>query len=476
MRCVFLVLAVLASQTLPGAPASAEPAPAFALPALDGRVVRSDDFRGRPLVIDFWATWCEPCKAALAEHEQLVARYGAKVGLVAINLDEQPGVARRFLERRGVAVAVLLDPEGRAAAAFGVTAMPYAVVVGADGAIRERIDGAPYPRLWAAVERGLQRASGCVPVVRTGGAMGTRVSVQVCPGPAGEGPAREAAEVAFAEFGRLEALWSTWIPTSEVSRLNAAAGGEAVAVSDETFAVLRRARAGSEANEGLFDVTFAPLGSLWTFDTPPGRQGPTRLDHVPTVAEVAARRGLVGWRGLALDDTAHTARLERAGMAVHLGGIGKGAGVDRAVALLRARGFRDFCVQAGGDLYCGGRKGDRPWRIGIAHPRQPGALLGALDVSDAAFSTSGDYERYALIDGRRYHHILDPRTGFPAAASQSATVLAPTATDAEVLTKVAFILGGEAGLAAIAKVGARGVLVDAEGAVHVSAGLALEAP
>ena len=321
---------------------------------------------------------------------------------------------------------------------------------------------------------------GCPGAVdRQGVAMGTRIHLIVCPkdeGAAGEQGAGAAAEAAFAEFGRLEGLWTTWLPHSDVSRINGAAGSKAVAVAAETLEVLQAAQRGSELSKGLFDITFAPLGDVWRFDTPPGSHVPTHLERVPTLTEVQKLLQRVGWKHLHLDARRGTARLDRAGMAIHLGGIGKGAGVDRAVLLLRSKGFVDFAVQAGGDLYCAGHNGERPWRIGVAHPRIKGASLGSLDVTDAAFSTSGDYERFAILDGKRYHHILDPRTGFPATASQAVTVLASSATQAEVLTKTAFIIGGSDGLGWLERAGARGLLVDSDGKLWQSKDLVLRAP
>jgi thiamine biosynthesis lipoprotein len=304
--------------------------------------------------------------------------------------------------------------------------------------------------------------------------MGTRASISLCPrslGEAGASEARAAAQVGFAEMARLEKLWSTWLPASDISRLNRAAGREAVAVAPETVAILERALAGSRATAGVFDVTFAPLAEVWRFDTPPGSHRPTKLAAVPSEADIEARLARIGWRGLHVDRAAGTAKLDRPGMLVNLGGIGKGAAVDRVVAELRRRGFRDFTVQLGGDLYCAGNNGARPWRVGIAHPRQPGQVLAAVAVHDAAFSTSGDYERFALIDGRRYHHIMDLRTGWPATASQSATVLAPTAIDAEIFTKTAFILGGAAGIEAVEGAGGQAVIVTATGEALWSASL-----
>ncbi len=303
-------------------------------------------------------------------------------------------------------------------------------------------------------------------------AMGTKVRATICPrAKDGDGDAAQAATQAVAsEFARLEALWSNWRPQSDVSRVNAAPG-KPVRVAPETLAVVQTALKASEQSGGLFDITFAPLGEVWQFDTPPGSHEPTQLRKLPTQDEVAARLARVGYKHVVVDGKAQTIQLGKPGMALHLGGIGKGAAVDSVVALLRKQGFDNFAVQAGGDLFCAGQNGSRPWRIGIAHPREKARLLGVVLVHDAAFSTSGDYERFALLDGVRYHHILDLRTGWPAKASQSATVLATSATDAEILTKWAFIAGGQAGLDAIGARRAKGVIVDATGKVWTSRGL-----
>ncbi len=302
-------------------------------------------------------------------------------------------------------------------------------------------------------------------------AMGSVLRVAVCPRAGEVVQAQAAIQQVIQEFKRLEQDWSTWVPTSDVSRLNAQAGLGPVTVSAQTWAVLQRARRGSEQTQGLFDVTFSPLGALWRFDTPPGAHEPTRLQSIPTQAQVQEQLQKVGWQDLIVDAIKPQAALRRKGMSVHLGGLGKGAAVDRGVAILRAQGLVSFAIQAGGDLYCAGKNGERPWRIGIAHPRHKGELLGEVDIEDAAFSTSGDYERFAIIDGKRYHHILDTRTGWPATASQSVTVRAPSATDAEVMTKAAFILGGPAGVALVERLGGQALIVDSQGTVFQSKSL-----
>jgi thiamine biosynthesis lipoprotein len=182
--------------------------------------------------------------------------------------------------------------------------------------------------------------------------------------------ASAAFEAIFADFERLEALMSVWREGSDIRRLNEAAGEHAVPVSAEVSEVLRVAREVSDWTEGRFDVTFGALSDLWKFDH-------DQDNTVPDPREVQKRLPLVNYRDLEVDERRGTAMLKRKGMRANLGGIGKGYAVDRAVALLRERGLRDFMVQAGGDLYVGGRRGDREWHLGIQDPRGPGNRIFA---------------------------------------------------------------------------------------------------
>jgi FAD:protein FMN transferase len=278
-----------------------------------------------------------------------------------------------------------------------------------------------------------------------------------------EARAVAAFEAAFAEFDRLDKLLTVWTPDSDVSKINAAAGTSAVKVSDDTFDAISRALALSGLCEGKFDITFGGLSGLWKFDH-------DQDDAIPSDADIAARLPLIGWEMVTIDAAAKTVKLEKAGMKMHLGGIGKGFGVDHAVAILKQAGLTDFMVQAGGDLYVAGRHGDRAWRVGIRDPRgPPSAYFAAAEVTDATFSTSGDYERFFIKDGKRYHHIIDPDVGRPAMASRSVTIMAKDATLAEGLSKCVFILGPEKGLKlADATPGVGVVIVDADNRVHIS--------
>ena len=182
---------------------------------------------------------------------------------------------------------------------------------------------------------------------------------------------------------------------------------------------------------------------------------------------------LIDYTTVEVNDTAGTAFVRRKGAQVNLGGIGKGYAVDRAAAALRAAGLRDFMIQAGGDLYVAGHRDGRPWRLGIRDPRGPaGTSFAAIDLSDATFSTSGDYERFFMHDGRRYHHILDPDTGEPARLTRSVTMVTGRAVMADALAKGVFILGPEAGMALVERLpDIEAVIVGADNTVRVSSGL-----
>jgi thiamine biosynthesis lipoprotein len=282
-----------------------------------------------------------------------------------------------------------------------------------------------------------------------------------------DAPAAQAAIAAvFAEFARLEEALSVWREGSDVQRLNAAAGLGAVAVGPDTRAVLDAAQEASRQTRGAFDITFGVLSDVWKFDH-------DQDNRVPSAAEIAARLPLIDHAAVSVDHASGTARISRPGVRVHLGGIGKGYAVDRAVALLRGRGFDAFLLQSGGDLYAAGRRGDRPWRVGLNDPRGAGGeSFATIELRDETFSTSGDYERFFIEDGIRYHHLLDPRSGQPARLCRSVTIIAASALMADWLTTGVFIMGPEEGLALVEQLPAvEAVVVTAENEVRVSSGL-----
>ena len=273
-------------------------------------------------------------------------------------------------------------------------------------------------------------------------AMGTVISVWVWTDD--EARAAKGAHAVFDEMKRLDGVMTTWVrpdtAPSEVVEINQASGVRPVVVSDETFAVIARAVDVSKRSGGVFDITVGAFYGLWKFDED--------MDGtLPEPAEVTKRLALIGWKDIVLDPKKHSVFLRRKGMAITLGGIAKGYAVDKCVKILVEQGFVDFMVQAGGDMYVSGKKGKDPWGVAIRDPRGPrDSQFAVAPITDHSFSTSGDYERGFVKDGVRYHHILDPRTGFPAHASRSVTIRAKDAFTADAWSKVMFIYGWKAGL------------------------------
>tara|TARA_R110002096_G_scaffold44526_13_gene120593 strand:+ start:198873 stop:199910 length:1038 start_codon:yes stop_codon:yes gene_type:complete len=294
--------------------------------------------------------------------------------------------------------------------------------------------------------------------------MGTVVDVTVWTDD--EPGARKAADAVFAEFKRVDALMSSWLDDSAVARINKGAGSRAIAVSPELFKLIGSALEAGKETSGAFDITVGAFRGLWKFDQD--------IDgSIPKKADVVARTKLVDYKKVQVNAKSSTVKLARKGMRLTLGGIAKGHAVDQSVALMRAQGFDNFILQAGGDLYASGSKGDRKWRVGIRDPRGPRETSFAVaEISNRTFSTSGDYERFVVKDGVRYHHLLDPSSGRPATKSRSVTVLAPDALTADIWSTSLFIIGHEAGMKLVeARDELDAVFVDKDNHVHISSGL-----
>ncbi len=263
---------------------------------------------------------------------------------------------------------------------------------------------------------------------------------------------------AVAEVRRIEARYSRYREDSVISRINACAGtGEAIEVDDETAGLLNFAAALHEDSEGRFDVTSGVLRRAWDFSagTPP------QPDHL------ASLMTLVGWRHVQWDGR-HIG-LSQAGMQLDFGGIGKEYAADRAASLLQGLGFGQGFVNLGGDIRVVGPRPDgQPWRFGIQHPRQPQSLIAHIEVGQGALTTSGDYERFLVHDGRRYGHILDARTGWPVQHWQSVSVVAPACVAAGALSTVAMLHEAD-GLDFLREQGVAFMAVDASGVVHSQA-------
>lgn len=288
------------------------------------------------------------------------------------------------------------------------------------------------------------------PFQRTRELMGTIMSITVVGVP--ETQAAPAVDAAFAKIAALEDVLSEWRPDSEISRINAAAGGAPVKVGPDTIAVVKAGVEVSAWSEGAFDLSWAALRGLYLF-----QQG---QEHVPTPAEIKERIALIDYKEIVLDEKASTVALRRAGMKLGTGGIAKGYALDRAATVLKLAGIENFMIFGGGQVHVGGKRDGRPWRIGIQHPRRDD-YFAFLESTGGSVSTSGDYEHAFVKDGRRWHHIIDTRTGYPVDHTASVTLVAESGLYADALSTAVFVLGPERALARLARApgGKAGVVI-----------------
>lgn len=272
--------------------------------------------------------------------------------------------------------------------------------------------------------------------------------------------ARRALDQSYSELQRIDALMSEWKPESPVSKINAAAASHPVEVPEELLALIERSVKYGYESQGTFDITWHGMAHIWHFDD---------AFVPPSPAAVAEALRNVNFRAIRIDG--NRLYLPKAGMSIGLGGIAKGYAIDRAAKVLANAGFHDSLVDGGGDVLASGTRADgTSWVLGIQDPRQPrGTMLGRMPVSNCAVVTSGDYERFRIVNGVRYHHIIDPRTGWPATASSSVTVMADTAERAVVLAKPIFILGPEKGLAFARDEHVEALIVDGQGKQYATA-------
>lgn len=297
--------------------------------------------------------------------------------------------------------------------------------------------------------------------------MGTRASINLWLGPGEDAiEAGKAIRDAIAEMARIESIASEWQPDSELSALNRAAGGEPMSLSPELFAILARSKQVSADTGGLFDVTFHGIGQLWHFT--PGSQP-------PAAEAIAERLALIDWQQLELDEATRSARLAKPGMKIGLGAIAKGYAVDKAAALLTERGFRHHIVEAGGDTYVTGGKGDQAWRVGVQDPEQDSGRIGHLIVRDQSVVTSGNYARFFVWQGVHYTHILDPRTGWPVPADRtpkSVTLVAGDATTADAYCTAISVMEPKVGLAFVeARPALEAIIIGPNDELLISSGL-----
>jgi len=304
--------------------------------------------------------------------------------------------------------------------------------------------------------------SGPKTVQKTETIMGTQVSITVVAKTEQEGEA--AIDAAMAEVRRFDRMMSLYKDDSEITRVNLAAGKGPVEVSPEMIEMVEAARKISELTEGAFDVTVGPLVVLWQMRLKEGA--------APTETEIESIKNRVGYRNIITDKKASTLFLMKPGMIMDFGGCAKGYVADRVAELLKGRGIDNAIVALAGDIRVMGHRPDgSSWRIGVQHPRDSAKTLTVLELSDKFISTSGDYERYQIVHRKRYHHILDPRTGKPSEGMESVTLVGDRGSDGDPLATALFILGPKQGRKIVKKLGYNAIFVDDKGRVVMTDGI-----
>ncbi len=287
--------------------------------------------------------------------------------------------------------------------------------------------------------------------------MGTYVTITVLADSRKQ--AEEAIDAGFLEVERLEAMLSLWRPDSELSRLNATAFDRPVEVSRDLIDISRKSLEIARLTDGAFDPTIGPLVRLWNV---------TKSKAPPDPEEVERARLLVDYRNI--DIKGRTIRFLKKGITFDPGGIAKGYTADRVVAVLKGMGIKSGIVAVAGDIKVfGGGVGEKddPWRVGIQDPRGDG-LIASVELTDGAISTSGDYERYFIFKGMRYHHLLDPATGYPAYGLQGVSVMHEQGVSCDGLATGLFVLGLERAKKKMEEMNLAGMIVTSSGEIYVS--------
>ena len=273
---------------------------------------------------------------------------------------------------------------------------------------------------------------------------------------------------AIGEISRIEKLISSWDPSSQTSLINSQAGIRPVKVDKEVLELIERSSKISVLTDGAFDISYASMDKIWKFDG--------SMTIMPTQESIAASVAKVGYQQIVIDKVASTVLLSKAGMKIGFGAIGKGYAADRAKSLLMRDGVLAGIINAAGDMNTWGHQpnGD-PWKVAITNPLNKDKVFAMLPVTDGAVVTSGNYEKFVQLDGKRYAHIIDPRTGFPSSGIISVTVLAPKAELADALATSVFVMGTEVGLNRINQLPhVECIIIDDKGKILISEHLELD--
>lgn len=407
--------------------------------------------------------WCAPCikmKQEIFNTEDFEAF--AKNALVLLNADFPRGRKNKLAPEQQAQNEQLAEQYNRRGS------FPMTVLLQADGTFLQAWEGLPKMTVteFIAAIRQYQpettKSTGALQVFkRTLLLMGSRFTISVVG--LEQAAAENQIDEAIAEIRRMEHLISSWDENSQTAEINRQAGIRPVKVDMELLDLIKRSKKISELTQGAFDITFGSIDKkIWHFDG--------TMTELPdsNLAQEAVK--LINYRDIILDEEAQTVFLKRSGMRIGFGAIGKGYAAEKAKALLQAKGVKAGVINAGGDLTVwGDQPNGTPWTIGIANPDNKLDAFSYLEISNRAVVTSGNYEKYVEIGGKRYTHIIDPRTGYPVSGLKSVTIIGPNAELADALATSVFVLGREVGLDLINQMpGIYGIIVDDTGTISTS--------
>lgn len=296
--------------------------------------------------------------------------------------------------------------------------------------------------------------------MRTLKLMGSRYEITVVANNKEEGD--RYIDIAVNEISRIEKLISSWDPNSQTSKVNNNAGISPVKVDPELFHLIERAIQISKITDGAFDISYAAMDKIWKFDG--------SLQEMPSEENIRQSVSKVGYQNIILNNEESSVFLRLPGMKIGFGAIGKGYSADKAKDLLMKEGVVAGMINASGDLNCWGRKPDgSPWLVGITNPLNKDKVFSWFPIENSAVVTSGDYEKFVVLNGQRYAHIIDPRTGIPASGLASVSIFAPKAELADALATSVFVMGIETGINLVNQLkGIECVIVDDQGKIYYS--------
>lgn len=293
--------------------------------------------------------------------------------------------------------------------------------------------------------------------------MGTRVEIIALGN--NRAALQKAVSHAFQEIKRIERIMSEWDDGSEVSAINRNAGLRPVKISGELIDILNKSIQISKATNGAFDITWLPLKDLWNMDE--------KLSRLPSDAEIKHIINIIGYEYLKLNNRESTAYLNKAQMKIGLGAIAKGYAVDKSATVMKKAGINNFLINAGGDIYASGLNENAPWEVGIKAPNSNNDIITSININNEAIATSGVYEKYIIINDRKYSHIINPRTGHPSASDiKSISVIAGTCTLADAWATALLVMGTEKALAMVdSRSEIEAFIIDDKGNHHISTGI-----